>query len=224
MDSIIEWINNDTNFRRTTAALTIVFLTVAAIMTLQLYLASKRNYKVVNNNNGSSLGSMEDEENETEDDDLAAVNNLLDVKNDPDILFGSTDVYDWSQTDTDIEMYIKLNNIADSSKVRAKDVNVIITSNTITISAQGVVLVKGDLFARVLADDCTWQIDEKQSGERVIWVTLFKTTPTQRNQHWKSVVKGDSEINVAQYGPPVHGIDTADPNSVRKAIKTVSTA
>ena len=61
-----------------------------------------------------------------------------------------------------------------------------------------------------------------EGDQRVLWITLFKLHPTERNQHWKCVLQGDEEIDVKHLGPPVHTLDINDASSIKEAMKKVS--
>jgi hypothetical protein len=143
---------------------------------------------------------------------------------------GSTDTYDWSQTDEEVDVYVKV-----PPETRAKDVECTITSKKLKVVAQGEVIVdvrcaatvagvyrstaclpQGELYNQVQADDSTWQIDGKGDKTRV-WITLFKKVKTEKKHHWRAVIKGDPEIDTEHLGPPVRTIDASDPNSMRDA-------
>ena len=66
-------------------------------------------------------------------------------------------------------------------------------------------------------------ISDGEGEGRYIWVTLFKKTPTLRNQHWKCVLKGDAEVNTASLGPPVHSLDVNDPAQMKAELAKVIT-
>jgi hypothetical protein len=159
----------------------------------------------------NSTGKTEEWDSE----DMSA-SKLLDTSNDPDVLHGSTDQYDWSQTETEVEIFVKLDKVANLADLRAKQIRANITSTSLSVQVNGETLVKGEFPAKVLADDCTWQLEEPRNAPKRIWITLYKAVPTTRNQHWKSALKGDAEIDVAKLGPPVFGVDTNDPNRVQK--------
>lgn len=52
-------------------------------------------------------------------------------------------------------------------------------------------------------------------------VTLQKKVPTQKNQHWRTVIKGDEEIDTVALGPPTHTLDVNDKDAMRRAIEQV---
>ncbi len=60
-----------------------------------------------------------------------------------------------------------------------------------------------------------------EGDERKVWITLFKETPTTKNQHWRCVIQGDPEIDISSLGPPVHHLDVNDKTGMEEAIKQV---
>jgi hypothetical protein len=215
------WISNDQNFKAVLATLVLLLIGVVVYAFIPIFWNGSPLKEKVKVQKDSQNKPQEEEADD--EDDMPELGNLMDPAKDPDILFGSTERYDWNQTESEIEMFVKLDRISDASEVRAKNIKVSITSTTVSVAINGKTLVKGDLFAKVLSDDCTWQLEEPRNGEKVVWITLFKAIPTARNQHWKSVLKGDAEIDVSKFGPPVHGVDTSSPASMKKAMQAVST-
>jgi hypothetical protein len=139
---------------------------------------------------------------------------------DGDVLRGSTETYEWSQSETEMEVWVFLKDVPDSAALRGKDIKVDISLQRLRIQVNGKVITDGELHGMVLVDDCFWQLDEHK-GDRVVWITLYKLAPTERNQHWRSVLKGDTEADLSSLGPPVHSVDAQDPAAVRHAIQQV---
>jgi hypothetical protein len=219
MDAAI-WISNDQNFKAVLATLVLALVGVVIYAFIPIFWNSSSAKAKDLTRRGDMNRAPHEDEGEG-DEDVPELGNLMDPAKDPDILYGSTERYDWNQTESEVEMFVKLSGVSDTSDVRAKNIKVSITSTSMSIAVNGTTLVKGDLFAKVLSDDCTWQLEEPRNGEKVVWITLFKAIPTARNQHWKSVLKGDATIDVSKFGPPVHGVDTSSPASMKKAIQAV---
>mmetsp|Transcript_8610 Transcript_8610/g.12848 ORF Transcript_8610/g.12848 Transcript_8610/m.12848 type:complete len:197 (-) Transcript_8610:41-631(-) len=147
--------------------------------------------------------------------DPAAIDKLF-SKNDGDVLAGETKNYSWTQNDKEVEVYVKV-----EDTVRGKDVKCEILPDSLSLSINGELLIDGYFYANVIPDECNWQIDG-DGAERRVWISLYKETPTTRNQHWKCVLEGDEEIDVSGLGPPVHHIDVNDKNSLHSALDKVS--
>lgn len=149
--------------------------------------------------------------------------NLLNTSHDGDVLHGRTDKYSWNQNEAEVEMYIDLHvySAAGSREVGAKDIKVTIKSTSLVVHINGKEVINGEFYAKVIADDCSWLIDTLRNGRKQLWFTFMKATPTVRNKHWKSLLKGDAEVNVSSLGPPVLGVDSSDVNSMKDAIKKV---
>lgn len=213
---LVEWVV-DNNFKIVISGLVIVLGAVVIASALKFLGAAK-----TTRSKNQTRQFDENEDDGCEDEGFLDGKNLFDRTADNDIIYAKTDRYDWNQTESEIDVFINLKSVKDANDVRARDVNVSIKSNTLSITVNGSKLIEGDFFAGVLADDCTWQMDSASNGERVIWLTLYKAVPTVRNRHWTCVLKGDKEINVARLGPPVHGVDAGDPDAIRKSIQMVS--
>ncbi len=123
-----------------------------------------------------------------------------------DLLTGKTDVYEWSQGDSELEVFINLTSYPNKQdpklKLKAKDISVSITSSTLKVAIFGVTVMDGEFYHRVLADDSCWLIDEiksslitpgKQGNEQVLWITLLKANVSNRGDFWPGVLKGDAQ-------------------------------
>lgn len=221
-DDLVAWVMDDRNFRRIVSTLVIIMGTLIVYMVVRVVLkdSDKPPTKpLVDPLAGlDAIGSDPDFDEKGDE----GMPNLLDTRNDPDILYGSTDKYDWTQTESEVEVFVKLDKFSNFASLRAKDIRANITSTGLSVAVNGETLLKGDFPAKVLADDCTWQLEEPRNSDKRIWITLYKAVPTMRNQHWKSVLKGDPEIDVGRLGPPVHGVDTSDKNAMKKAAQQVT--
>lgn len=210
---VVDWVIAN-NFKVVLTGLMVILASVVVVSALRLVNA-RTNKKATKN------GQPTEEAEDAEEDDVPTGKDLFDRTGDSDIIYAKTDRYDWNQSESDIDVFVHLKSIKDAGNVRAKDVNVSIKSTSLSISVNGTKLIEGDFFAKVLADDCTWQMDTASSGERVIWLTLYKSVPTVRNRHWTCVLKGDEKIKVSHLGPPVHGVDVNDPDAIRKSMQMV---
>ena len=209
MSNSIDWSENPELQARFVAVFVVILVLVATVA----WTAYSWQPKESSDSKISQSGSKES--------DLPDYGNMLDTSHDSDILYGSNEKYDWNQSETEVELFVKLRTVADYDKVRARDFDVIIRPSFLKVSIRGQTLIEGDLFDTVEQDECSWQMDINDNGDKVIWITLFKAVPTVRNKHWKCVIKGDAEVNVAKLGPPVHGVDTSSPDSIKDAIKKV---
>lgn len=149
------------------------------------------------------------------------------MNDDDSIVHGSTETYDWSQSKTEMEVFVS--NLP--SSIRAKEIEVDISSREIAVLVRGEEKMKGRLYAEVIPDECSWQVeDESSSGDRKLWITLYKKVPTLQNKMWPCVIEGDSskssasKVKVAPGGTPVTEIDLSDEDSMREAIKQAKQA
>ena len=92
--------------------------------------------------------------------------------------------------------------------LKSRDVKFSVTSTKLKLSVGGKVVLDGELYAKVIADDATFAIEDEGDG-RLLTVTIVKMEGTCANGHWKTVVKGEPEIDTNKFGPQVR---TFDPN------------
>lgn len=149
-------------------------------------------------------------------------------KNDDDaIVYGATEFYDWQQSKFEMEVFIP--NL--DAGIRGKDVKVDIKPRKLCASVAGKDIINGTLYAEVVPDECNWQIEEDaSSGERKVWITLFKKEATLQNKMWPVVVEGDnskssaSRVKTAPGGMPVTSVDISDESSMKEAIRQAKEA
>lgn len=132
------------------------------------------------------------------------------------VLKGSTDKYDWQQTKTEIDVFIKLPEEVE----KAKDIKVEIKTGTLSIFFKGVLYMTGNFYDIVIPDECNWQIDN-DSEERKLWLSLVKKNPSTRNQFWQSLLHGHPKVNTQPLGPSVLNIDPNKPESFKSAIDQI---
>ena len=136
-----------------------------------------------------------------------------------DCIMSKTDKYEWSQTSDEIEVYIPLIKFGENINIR--QIQVILTSKKLKIQIGKEVLLEGEFSASVNEEDSLWTFDHNAKEDPHLYLTLYKLTPTQKNQHWKSLLVGDPEIDVFRYGPPVHALDPNSPEAIQEAIRKV---
>lgn len=149
------------------------------------------------------------------EDSMATLDKLME-RQDKDItaVMGHTDLYHWTQSPTEVEVYVKVD-----ADVPTKGIEIDTTATTCRISFNGVVVKEGLLCEEVVPDECNWQIDGAGEDRRV-WMTLVKKTATKGNQHWKHVFRGDPEVDLSSFGPPVHAFDSnnIDKEALRRQV------
>eukprot|EP01032_Pedospumella_encystans_P008738 gene8738-10340_t len=220
MDRVRELLDDPATFKLVVTALCVVLVGFVISSFFNVADAkAKLSTEVGGGNSKENIrGAFEDDDEDEEDETDFTAQTMLDPSTDNAILYGKTDKYEWSQNELEVEMFIGLNASGD---VKSKNVDITIKVKTLKVVVNGSTLLEGEFFAKVEADESSWQLDTNSAGEKVIWITLYKATPTVRNQHWKCVLKGDQEISVNHLGPPVHGVDPNDPDAVKKAIEQI---
>jgi hypothetical protein len=133
-------------------------------------------------------------------------NELVKLNKERKKLSGEATNYRWTQTETEVEMFVSKT----TDDMIAKNIKVLFKPSTIKIEIDKIIAVEGELFGSIQPDDCTWVIDSSPTGERCIWITLFKTSPGL----WECILKADRK-------PPVHEINANDPTSMREALKVL---
>jgi hypothetical protein len=98
-------------------------------------------------------GGGDDMVDQDEDKKNEALEKLFSKNENPNVLSGETDVYNWNQTDKEVELYVPV-----AASVKGKDINCKIRSNNMMLTVSGEVLINGDFYATVVPDECNWQI------------------------------------------------------------------
>lgn len=145
---------------------------------------------------------------------------ILSVEKDDDVIHAQSDKYDWCQTENEIEAFIHLKDF--DSHISGREIDVVMTMKHLKVIVQRKLLIDQDFFANIKPDDSFWTLSKDKDGNPFIWLTISKAVPTQRNHHWKSVLKGDQEINVDKLGPTLRSVDPNDPASIKKAVAQVN--
>ena len=134
---------------------------------------------------------------------------------------GETANYRWTQTMTELEMFIKV-----PGRATRKDVQCTFTSMALEVfvsvigedGQMQVVRVNGAFCARVVPTECNWQLDG-DGEERVLWVVLQKLKPTTTKTYWTGVLIGDAELQPK--GPPVINVDANSDASMVEAMQSL---
>ncbi len=125
---------------------------------------------------------------------------------------GTTEKYEWNQSEDEIEMRLPLGNYGEG--ITANEVDVVITSRRLKVVVRRKVVLDDEFYDTVRGDDCCWFLD-KASQE--ITINLEKSVVTPKANFWTCVLKGDNKA-----GPSIHHLDANDPDSVAAAIKKVT--
>jgi len=137
------------------------------------------------------------------------------AQNEPEILTGSTERYDWQQSESEVDVFIPLDKqFADA---KSKEIKVKFQPRRISIEICDSVHIEGDLYAEIIPSECNWQIDQ-DAPTRKLWITLVKKIKTKGKLHWSCVLKGDEQIDTDKFSPMVTPIDTHDHEQMKKAI------
>jgi len=151
---------------------------------------------------------------------------LIDAQKEKDYSRGSDPKYDWTQTEHELEMHVKIPanqtfSAEQISTLTRKDVTCKINSNRIEIKLYNELLLDGDFYASVDPEECNWQLMVKNTSNPTLWVSLFKRVPTARKQFWKCVLLGDEKIVTNERGAPIFSIGGDDPNEMKSALASL---
>lgn len=105
---------------------------------------------------------------------------------------GSTDVYTWTQTLSELNVVIDL-----PRGISTKQFTVDIKNRKLKVYMKATPdkpLVDGDFFNRVIVDDCCWTLEDGHE----LCISLAKEN---KMEWWKCVIKGDAEINTQKVQP-----------------------
>ena len=100
---------------------------------------------------------------------------------------GKTSLYSWSQNINEVTV-----NIPVKAQTRPRDIAIDIRADRLSIKYkdQEEYLVKGEFYDLVRSDESIWQIED---GNNIV-LTLDK----QNENIWKTILKGDDEIDTTQ--------------------------
>ena len=131
---------------------------------------------------------------------------------------GTCDTYSWGQNETEVTV-----KAAGPPGLRGKEVKMKVTSDKLRLEVRGVAILDGELFARVIADEATFVIEDAPDGGRLVVVSLTKLRRTMANGHWKCVVKGEPEIDTDKFGPQVRSFDPNDAEGMSEMFSFANT-
>lgn len=149
--------------------------------------------------------------------DSSSSMSLIDPSDVKDGSIGQTDKYEWSQGDSEMEVFVNLTPYTRQNKLRGRDITVDIKPKSIRVKILNEVVIDGDLEGTVMVDDSTWVIDEiassvlaaakspidatqeasayanpdriTKSTQQVLWITLMKAPNSEKM--WKGFIKGE---------------------------------
>lgn len=105
---------------------------------------------------------------------------------------GSTDVYTWTQTLSDLNVVVDL-----PKGISTKQFVVEIKNKKLRVCMKATPnepLIDGELFNRIIVDDCCWTLEDGHE----LNINLAKEN---KMEWWKCVIKGDAEINTQKVQP-----------------------
>ena len=141
---------------------------------------------------------------------------------------GSTSLYDWRQTEEEIEVEVPLSSEESSTDKLFQNVTCKFTAKSLKLSFKGEVILSGDFYADVDFPECSWMIDNyegsntrnnveevttKGAKRKCIWLMLKKKVRTERNGHWDCVIRGHDTIDTNKFGPQIDYVGGNDPRN-----------
>ncbi len=141
---------------------------------------------------------------------------------------GTNERYAWGQSEH--ELFVRVPVAAGTGSA---DVVFRATSTSLRLAVHGRTLIDGELHARIIADDATYQIEDvdapSASGSAdehacTLCVSLTKAVPTRANRHWRSLVRGDPEIDVEQFGEPIVAVNEDCASDVSRYMRIMEEA
>ena len=106
------------------------------------------------------------------------------------------DKYRWTQTLQDLNVFVP---VPAGTKAKHLVIEIKKTQFKVKIGGQETAILDGEFFAAVKMEDCFWSVeDDAKSGGRLVSITLTKMN---QMEWWRSVVKGEPEINTQKVEP-----------------------
>jgi hypothetical protein len=149
-------------------------------------------------------------------------------KDDNRPIVGKTDLYEWTQTNDEIEVYFPLSKYGES--ISSREIDVTISSKKLTIILRREVLLKEEFSFPIKVDDSCWMLDNNTIGDPHLYITLVKSSPSlSKSQFWKSLFVGGPEVKIplkgkgrGGNGPEIHSLDPSDNDAMKEALESVS--
>ena len=170
--------------------ISIIGIIVAVVVALVTWYMTKKDLsKVVAATHDDKDGSSnKSEEVESESEYLRK---LVESQSQDEILNGKTDTYEWKQTEREIDISFHV-----PADLKRTSVKLEVSNRQLLIAINGKEIVKGQFYAEIVGEDSNWQF-EGSGEDRRLEFTAPKKVPTQRNQHWRSAIKGEGEIGIS---------------------------
>jgi len=129
---------------------------------------------------------------------------------------GVTDNYVWTQTlhDVDVRISIPIN-------LKGKDLKVEIGKRKLLAGIKGKPpIINGELHDAVVADDCSWTLDEEHGKKnKTLTLSLKKENGM---SWWRRVIVGDLEIDTSKIEPENSQLQDLDPET-RQTVEKMMT-
>lgn len=137
-----------------------------------------------------------------------------------DLTKGSNEIYSWSQSDAEIELFVPV-----TKSTKSKDILIDILTTGIVLSVAGNVLIDGDFYDEVKPSESNWQLDD-ENNKRIVWITLTKKRSTPINEYWENILQDDvaldDELDNEALEKPLDELDTDDFRKVFNKMKKKS--
>ena len=115
---------------------------------------------------------------------------------------GETEEYRWTQTLKEVNIYLHV-----PAGIRGKHCAVEYTPSKLSAGLRGEAsILKGELFAKIRPDECTWTLEDNDDGRDIV-IYLLKDN---QMEWWKSVVKGGPEIDTKKIVPENSNLSDLD--------------
>eukprot|EP00947_MAST-08B_sp_MAST-8B-sp1_P000385 g385.t1 len=134
----------------------------------------------------------------------------------PEELGGETDRYNWTQTDYEVDVSVPV-----PPGTTAKSVRCTFAPTKLVLQVDGCPPLEGEFHRPVKSEECVWML-EGQGEERAVAINLIKKKRTQKNQHWRTVLRGDAEIDTTKFGPQIVPVDSTNPEAMKRMVAAMN--
>ena len=103
-------------------------------------------------------------------------------------------------------------NIPTRTGIRGRDLKIDIKPTHLTVKYAGnggEVLMDGDLYKRVIIDDCCWQLEDTKDGKFIVIYLAMANTM----EWWSCVLQGEPEIEITLIEPESSNMNDLDPET-----------
>eukprot|EP00596_Hydrurales_sp_CCMP1899_P010820 CAMPEP_0119034650 /NCGR_PEP_ID=MMETSP1177-20130426/1655_1 /TAXON_ID=2985 /ORGANISM="Ochromonas sp, Strain CCMP1899" /LENGTH=139 /DNA_ID=CAMNT_0006992237 /DNA_START=119 /DNA_END=535 /DNA_ORIENTATION=+ len=100
--------------------------------------------------------------------DFSEFQKLLDERKEKENTKGHTDRYNWTQSESEVDIYIPIEEFT-HGLISGSDIKIDIKSTYVTAYIGKEKILDDSFYEAVIPSECNWQIEDTDTGTRVLW-------------------------------------------------------